>query len=120
MQEPQAGCALACTERRALVAATRTSRGSRHPHLYTRLPADPHYLPTSACSIPACVQIDAAINPGNSGGPALQNDKVVGVAFQDLEVGGRGLPGLGGGWVWPSRTWRWVGVAFQDLEVGGC
>jgi len=28
------------------------------------------------------VQIDAAINPGNSGGPVLQNDKVVGVAFQ--------------------------------------
>ena len=30
------------------------------------------------------VQIDAAINPGNSGGPVLQNDKVVGVAFQGL------------------------------------
>lgn len=28
------------------------------------------------------VQVDAAINPGNSGGPALQNGKVVGVAFQ--------------------------------------
>lgn len=28
------------------------------------------------------VQIDAAINPGNSGGPVLQEDKVVGVAFQ--------------------------------------
>lgn len=33
------------------------------------------------------VQTDAAINPGNSGGPVLQNDKVVGVAFQ-------GIPGL--------------------------
>ncbi len=30
------------------------------------------------------VQIDAAINPGNSGGPVLQDDKVVGVAFQGL------------------------------------
>jgi len=30
------------------------------------------------------VQIDAAINPGNSGGPALKNDKVVGVAFQNM------------------------------------
>jgi S1-C subfamily serine protease len=30
------------------------------------------------------VQIDAAINPGNSGGPVLQNNKVVGVAFQGL------------------------------------
>lgn len=28
------------------------------------------------------VQIDAAINPGNSGGPVIQDDKVVGVAFQ--------------------------------------
>ena len=28
------------------------------------------------------IQIDAAINPGNSGGPVLQNNKVVGVAFQ--------------------------------------
>jgi S1-C subfamily serine protease len=33
------------------------------------------------------VQTDAAINPGNSGGPVIQEDKVVGVAFQ-------GLPGL--------------------------
>lgn len=30
------------------------------------------------------IQIDAAINPGNSGGPVLQNDNVVGVAFQGL------------------------------------
>ncbi len=28
------------------------------------------------------VQIDAAINPGNSGGPVIQNEKVIGVAFQ--------------------------------------
>jgi S1-C subfamily serine protease len=28
------------------------------------------------------IQIDAAINPGNSGGPVMQNEKVVGVAFQ--------------------------------------
>ena len=28
------------------------------------------------------IQVDAAINPGNSGGPAIQNNKVVGVAFQ--------------------------------------
>ncbi len=33
------------------------------------------------------VQTDAAINPGNSGGPVVQDDKVVGVAFQ-------GVPGL--------------------------
>lgn len=30
------------------------------------------------------IQIDAAINPGNSGGPVLQDDKVVGVAFQGM------------------------------------
>jgi S1-C subfamily serine protease len=30
------------------------------------------------------VQTDAAINPGNSGGPVIQDDKVVGVAFQGL------------------------------------
>ena len=30
------------------------------------------------------VQIDAAINPGNSGGPVLQENKVIGVAFQGL------------------------------------
>jgi S1-C subfamily serine protease len=34
-----------------------------------------------------CVQTDAAINPGNSGGPVIQDDRVVGVAFQ-------GTPGL--------------------------
>ena len=28
------------------------------------------------------IQVDAAINPGNSGGPVIQDDKVVGVAFQ--------------------------------------
>ena len=32
-------------------------------------------------------QTDAAINPGNSGGPVIQDDRVVGVAFQ-------GMPGL--------------------------
>lgn len=31
-----------------------------------------------------CVQIDAAINSGNSGGPAMQGNKVVGVAFETL------------------------------------
>jgi S1-C subfamily serine protease len=28
------------------------------------------------------IQTDAAINPGNSGGPVMQNNKIVGVAFQ--------------------------------------
>jgi len=30
------------------------------------------------------IQVDAAINPGNSGGPALQDGKVIGVAFQGI------------------------------------
>ncbi|MBN2181500.1 MAG: trypsin-like peptidase domain-containing protein [Sedimentisphaerales bacterium] len=30
------------------------------------------------------IQTDAAINPGNSGGPVIQNNKIVGVAFQGL------------------------------------
>ncbi|MBU43619.1 MAG: serine protease [Spirochaetaceae bacterium] len=30
------------------------------------------------------IQVDAAINPGNSGGPAIQDGKVIGVAFQAI------------------------------------
>ena len=33
------------------------------------------------------IQVDAAINPGNSGGPAIQNGRVIGVAFQVLRGG---------------------------------
>jgi S1-C subfamily serine protease len=33
------------------------------------------------------IQVDAAINPGNSGGPAIQEGKVIGVAFQILRTG---------------------------------
>jgi S1-C subfamily serine protease len=36
----------------------------------------------SAADSHLTIQIDAAINPGNSGGPVLQNNAVVGVAFQ--------------------------------------
>lgn len=32
------------------------------------------------------VQTDAAINPGNSGGPVIQDDRVVGVAFQGIKT----------------------------------
>ncbi|MEM7144458.1 MAG: trypsin-like peptidase domain-containing protein [Verrucomicrobiota bacterium] len=36
----------------------------------------------SAVDYHLTIQVDAAINPGNSGGPVLQDEKVVGVAFQ--------------------------------------
>ncbi|HEX4141732.1 MAG TPA: trypsin-like peptidase domain-containing protein, partial [Candidatus Methylacidiphilales bacterium] len=41
----------------------------------------------------AC-QTDAAINPGNSGGPVIQDDKVVGVAFEGYS-GASGLNNVG-------------------------
>lgn len=44
--------------------------------LYSHTQADSHLL----------VQSDAAINPGNSGGPVLQDGKVVGVAFQGIQM----------------------------------
>jgi len=40
------------------------------------------------------VQTDAAINPGNSGGPVIQDDKVVGVAFEGFS-GASGLNNVG-------------------------
>ena len=40
-----------------------------------------NYVHPGNRSLLAC-QTDAAINPGNSGGPVIQNDLVVGVAFQ--------------------------------------
>lgn len=36
----------------------------------------------SAVDFHLAIQVDAAINPGNSGGPVIQDNKVVGVAFQ--------------------------------------
>lgn len=48
------------------------SRIDFQPYAHSR--ADSHMV----------IQIDAAINPGNSGGPVIQDDKVVGVAFQGL------------------------------------
>ena len=36
----------------------------------------------SAVDYHLTIQIDAAINPGNSGGPVLQDNRVIGVAFQ--------------------------------------
>jgi S1-C subfamily serine protease len=48
------------------------SRIDFQPYSHSR--ADSHLI----------VQIDAAINPGNSGGPVLQENQVIGVAFQGL------------------------------------
>ena len=62
-------------------------------------PAGGQQIPTRAASSPAsrsrvmstsgdraflAGQTDAAINPGNSGGPVIQDDKVVGVAFEGI------------------------------------
>ncbi|MFN0066678.1 MAG: PDZ domain-containing protein [Limisphaerales bacterium] len=55
------------------------------------------------------VQTDAAINPGNSGGPVIQDDKVVGVAFQ-------GVPGLeNAGFFIPPQV---VGHFLTDIGDG--
>jgi hypothetical protein len=55
------------------------------------------------------VQTDAAINPGNSGGPVVQDDRVVGVAFQ-------GIPGLeNAGFFIPPPV---VQHFLQDIEDG--
>ncbi len=55
------------------------------------------------------VQTDAAINPGNSGGPVIQDDKVVGVAFQ-------GQPGLeNAGFFIPPNVIRHF---LKDIEDG--
>jgi len=51
----------------------------------SRIEVQPYAHPGNRALL--AVQTDAAINPGNSGGPVLQNNKVVGVAFQ-------GIPGL--------------------------
>lgn len=55
------------------------------------------------------VQTDAAINPGNSGGPVIQDDRIVGVAFQ-------GIPGLEntGFFIPPGLVLRFL----KDIEDG--
>src|SRR5438477_9409751 len=56
------------------------------------------------------VQTDAAINPGNSGGPVVQEDLVVGVAFQ-------GIPGLENtGFFIPPPV---IQHFLKDIEDGG-
>jgi len=56
------------------------------------------------------VQTDAAINPGNSGGPVVQDDLVVGVAFQ-------GMPGLENtGFFIPPPV---IQHFLKDIEDGG-
>jgi len=57
------------------------------------------------------IQIDAAINPGNSGGPVMQNDKVVGVAFQ----GFRGDVAQNVGYMIPTPVIRRF---LRDVEDG--
>src|SRR5258708_9926394 len=55
------------------------------------------------------VQTDAAINPGNSGGPVIQDDLVVGVAFQGIQ----GLENTG--FFIPTPV---IGHFLKDIEDG--
>jgi S1-C subfamily serine protease len=57
------------------------------------------------------IQIDAAINPGNSGGPVMQNNKVVGVAFQ----GFRGDVAQNVGYMIPTPV---IERFLKDIEDG--
>ena len=57
------------------------------------------------------IQVDAAINPGNSGGPVLQNNKVVGVAFQ----GYSGSVAQNTGYMIPSPV---INRFLTDIEDG--
>lgn len=63
------------------------------------------------------VQIDAAINPGNSGGPVIQNNQIVGVAFQ----GFNGMVAQNVGYMIPvpvvERFLQDVGDGFYDRYV---
>ena len=55
------------------------------------------------------VQTDAAINPGNSGGPVIQDDRIVGVAFQST----RGADNIG--YMVPTPI---IGHFFKDIADG--
>ncbi|MDX1961201.1 MAG: trypsin-like peptidase domain-containing protein [Leptospiraceae bacterium] len=55
------------------------------------------------------IQVDAAINPGNSGGPAIQDGKVVGVAFQ-VATRGENI-----GYLIPTTVVRYF---LKDVEDG--
>lgn len=58
------------------------------------------------------VQIDAAINPGNSGGPVIQDNAVVGMAFQAFS----GLVAQNVGYIIPTPV---VERFLQDVADGG-
>ena len=62
------------------VSITRGIVSRKEMDLYTHSGVDSHLT----------IQVDAAINPGNSGGPALQDGKVIGIAFQ-VNRGGQNL-----------------------------
>ncbi|OVE81179.1 hypothetical protein BVY04_03950 [bacterium M21] len=57
------------------------------------------------------IQVDAAINPGNSGGPAIQNGKVIGVAFQGMS----GSVAQNTGYIIPTPV---IGRVLQDIKDG--
>jgi S1-C subfamily serine protease len=59
------------------------------------------------------IQTDAAINPGNSGGPVMQNGKVVGLAFQGLQMAENI------GYMIPTTVIRHFLVDIEDGEYDG-
>ena len=59
------------------------SRISVTEGVVSRIEMDPYAHTASGAHL--AIQTDAAINPGNSGGPAIQEGKMVGVAFQGLQ-----------------------------------
>ncbi|MCJ8329282.1 MAG: trypsin-like peptidase domain-containing protein [Lentisphaeria bacterium] len=61
------------------------------------------------------IQVDAAINPGNSGGPIIQNQKVIGVAFQ----GYRGSVAQNTGYMIPTPVIKRMLQDIKDSKYDG-
>ena len=81
------------------VSVTRGIVSRKEQSVYSHTRVDSHLV----------LQVDAAINPGNSGGPAIQNNKVVGVAFQ-IAIRGENI-----GYLIPTNV---IKHFLKDIEDG--
>ena len=81
------------------VSVTRGIVSRKEQSVYSHTGVDSHLV----------LQVDAAINPGNSGGPAIQDGKVVGVAFQ-VAVRGENI-----GYLIPTNV---IKHFLKDIEDG--